>query len=287
MNEKKLVVVSIPLTLIDYPPEYQRTLSESRSKKMAEAFDPVACGTLLVSKRDGRYVVVDGNHRLTALKALGIEEWPCVVMHQADISDEAGLFVKVNKDRIRPTSLDLFKARLAEGDPVVRGIVDVCDTLGVALGGGGNHSAQPMRSRAVSSLERVYMMGGPMLLAEVIRVCTKAWPEEPRHLDGDLVIGVAAFLTYYRGHANFDRQRAIEKFSARPLLALRQRAATLGNRGNGNTYRHDGGGLAGAPGWVKTLVEAYNIKLQSKKLEEPTLSGWKKLNQQQKAESAA
>lgn len=284
MNDEhqKPVIISVPLADIDYPAEFQRALAEKRAKRIAESFDPAACGALLVSKRDDRYVIVDGNHRLTALRALGYTTWPCVVL-LGDEAAEPRLFVTVNTTRVRPTAMDLFRARLAGGDAIAQGIVDVCESMGVAIGSSGDHHNRPMRTRAVVALERVYRKGGPMMLAEVIRICTKSWPDDPRHLDGDLLVGVVAFLFYYRRDRNFDRARALEKFSARPLTAIRQRAKELGNRGNGNSYRFDGSGFAAAPGIVKSLVEAYNFRLQGKRLEEPTLAGWLKVNQAERA----
>lgn len=60
---------------------------------------------LTVIKKDGKYIVADGNHRLKALKELKAKDVPCVIFDDADIFS---LSVKCNSDTNTYAPLDVF-----------------------------------------------------------------------------------------------------------------------------------------------------------------------------------
>lgn len=53
---------------------YQRTLNPQKVKRIVREFDPSKLGVLMISERpDGRYAVIDGQHRMTALREMGYD----------------------------------------------------------------------------------------------------------------------------------------------------------------------------------------------------------------------
>lgn len=53
---------------------YQSPVKESQVKKIVKNFDPQKLHTIVVNKRnDGQFFVIDGQHRVEALKELGID----------------------------------------------------------------------------------------------------------------------------------------------------------------------------------------------------------------------
>src|SRR5690242_16192920 len=78
----------------------ERKYNARRAKRIAQTIDPDALGVLYVSKRrDGTYVVIDGQHRRGAFIELGWgdQKMPCHVYHGLTLADEARLFAEFNE----------------------------------------------------------------------------------------------------------------------------------------------------------------------------------------------
>ena len=76
---------------------YHRPLPKAFLKEVSTNFDSNAVGYLTVSKRnDGSTVVVDGQTRLEAAKAVGLKRVPCIVFRGLSSSEEAKLFIALN-----------------------------------------------------------------------------------------------------------------------------------------------------------------------------------------------
>ena len=70
----------IPLSEICIEP-YQRVLNNARVKRIADNFDPARVGVLLLSKRGPHsYAIVDGQHRLCAIRQIGVPDAVCIVV---------------------------------------------------------------------------------------------------------------------------------------------------------------------------------------------------------------
>lgn len=99
---------------------YQREIGHAGRKnirKIVEEFTWHLFSPLIVSPRgNGRYAIIDGQHRAIAAKLHGeIRELPCFVMH-CSIEDEALAFATINGNVTKVSSQYLFRARLAAGE---------------------------------------------------------------------------------------------------------------------------------------------------------------------------
>lgn len=107
-------------TLLEIDHTYQRSAKNARVLKLAKRWNWLACGVLIVAKRNGRYYVVDGQHRLmAALKRSDIERLPCIVFESAEMRDEAVAFRDVQKERRPITTFEQWNAELAAQDEAV------------------------------------------------------------------------------------------------------------------------------------------------------------------------
>ncbi|MDY5220460.1 MAG: DUF6551 family protein, partial [Eubacteriales bacterium] len=71
VGEVRQQIQLIPLACI-VTEEYQRVMNMRNVAGIVKHFDPAKLGVLVVSHRkDGTYAVLDGQHRLTALRKLG------------------------------------------------------------------------------------------------------------------------------------------------------------------------------------------------------------------------
>lgn len=96
---------------------YQRHAKNARVLKLARRWNWLACGVLIVAYRQGKYYVVDGQHRLlAALKRSDIDKLPCLVFASKEVIDEAIAFRDGNKERRPITTLEQWNANLVAND---------------------------------------------------------------------------------------------------------------------------------------------------------------------------
>jgi hypothetical protein len=103
--------------LIDH--SYQRHASRDRVMRIAGNWSWLACGVIVVAKRetDQRFYVVEGQHRVAAaLKRSDIDRMPCIVFKTESAKQEAAGFYDANTARKLPTTLEKWRAQLMRGD---------------------------------------------------------------------------------------------------------------------------------------------------------------------------
>lgn len=116
---------------------YQRSLNDSKRKRIASNFNWAALGVLLVARRpDGSLWVIDGQHRLAAaMSRSDVRDVPVVIFEfGGNIQDEAGDFLIANKERKPLTGVDSFKAQVASGDAVAIAVNDMVHSTGRVVG---------------------------------------------------------------------------------------------------------------------------------------------------------
>lgn len=97
--------------------KYQRDLNTSKVLEIASSWSWVACGTIIVAKRNEAYWAVDGQHRIAAaLRRSDIQLLPCMIYSSEGVADEATSFLRVNTNRKPIDSFARHKARLAAND---------------------------------------------------------------------------------------------------------------------------------------------------------------------------
>lgn len=108
-------------------PAYQRDecLKLSLVNNIVKRFNPHLLGVLIVSQRGNEFYVVDGQHRLEALKRLGIETVWCSVESGMTRKTEADEFIEYNSARNNLTQASMFKAQITSGDEEAIKINDI------------------------------------------------------------------------------------------------------------------------------------------------------------------
>jgi hypothetical protein len=214
--------VSTSRLMID--PRYQRPLNEHRAGKIANEFSYSQLGALEVSQRKNRSIAVfDGQHRLTALKSLGIKSAPCLVHIGLSAQEEAELFVRLQRDRRPPTPVERFRAQLFSGDVAAKGIAAALLQSGYVVGTSSNDV------KAVTMIERIYAKHGTDVLERVFAIIRDAWYEDPYSLDGSIIGGLGEVLADY-GDRWRDANTALLRSQA-PVDIKRKAQANRANLG--------------------------------------------------------
>lgn len=209
--------------------DYQRAIDPNRVRKLIENFQSTGLGTLTISLRpDGRRVVVDGQHRVAAVRTIGYDgRLPCSEYQGLSLADEAGMFLLLNNSKlVQP--IDKFRARVIAEDWTAITIAGVLAAYGWEAKSGG----QPGYFGAVGAAEKVFEGAGvlkraayPALLDAVVSTITQSWGRDYRGAHNLVVAGLGQF--YARYGDDIDRTKVVAELSKLTPHALIGRANTL------------------------------------------------------------
>ena len=121
-------------TLLQVHPAYQRVATIDKINAIASKWSWVACGALIVGKRDKNFWVIDGQHRLlAALKRSDIKTLPCLIFQTDNLSQEAQGFLDANTARRPVATYDKYRAALAASDPLALVVDAMLQKLGITV----------------------------------------------------------------------------------------------------------------------------------------------------------
>ena len=183
----------IPLSEICIEP-YQRVLNNARVKRIADNFDPARVGVLLLSKRGSHsYAIVDGQHRLCAMRQIGVQDAVCIVVVGMTYEDEANYFRIQTRDANPLNAYSLYKAGVQAKDEHFLRIEAILLKNEYTVG----LNAEPMVITAVNTLTRVMTMQGEAALDLALQSIRDAWHGDSTALRREMLAGVAEFARRY------------------------------------------------------------------------------------------
>lgn len=195
--------------------DYQRAIDPNRVRKLIEEFRSNGLGTLTVSMRDdGRRVVIDGQHRITAVRNVGYEgKLPCQQYTGLTLADEAAMFLLLNNSKPMQ-AIEKFRARVIAKDEKATAINVVLHTYGWTVKQGGDVGY----FGAVAAIEKVYDGAGITkgetrtdLLHAVVSVITAAWQRNSHGAHNVIVSGLGQF--YARHGKDIDSAKVVSELS--------------------------------------------------------------------------
>ena len=186
--------------------QYQRVLNMKNVAGIVKNFDPAKLGVLVVSHRaDGTYAVLDGQHRLTALRQLGYDATNCIVLEGMTIQQEADYFRRQNENKQSLRINDTFNASLWAEDAESLRIKALMDKYGFRHG----KSGQPMCICAIGALQRILRRFGDRTLELTLACIAATWPHDSTILRGEMLAGLGEFWRRY------GEQLTVAQFEAR------------------------------------------------------------------------
>ncbi len=117
---------NIPIVLLTSA-DYQRELDMSRVRKIAAEWDDYKCDEVLVSYRDGKFYVVNGQHRTKAAEMIGKEEMYCKIYTSLTYEEEAILFAIQNRHATVLSNKARFKSLVIGKDKESLALQEICD----------------------------------------------------------------------------------------------------------------------------------------------------------------
>ena len=121
------VFVIVPVEDLHIDESYQRPV-QSHVNTIAREWDDMKCDPLKINYRsDGYLYVWDGQHRLVALRIMGVDYVLCVITVGLTQEQEAELFGCQGNGIKKPDPYDIFKANVCAGEEIDTAIKTMCD----------------------------------------------------------------------------------------------------------------------------------------------------------------
>lgn len=222
----------VPINKMKVSPVAQRELNQARVDRMAQTFDPESIGHPVVNERDGAFFIIDGQHRVETLKAVGWgdQQVQCECYVGLTEEQEAEEFLKRN-DYLAVHAFDKFRVGVSAGRPEECDIDRIVRAQGLCV----SRDAIPGAIGAVGTLKRIYTRADGPTLVRTLRIARDAYGDPG--LDAAVLDGLGLLTQRYNGE--LDTELAIKKLSAAHggVNGLLGKAETLRNR-TGNAKAH-------------------------------------------------
>lgn len=194
---------------------YQRPVNPKEVERLIREWDERLLDPIIVSFRDGKFNVVDGQHRIAALRKMNGGNGVmvnCKVYSGLTYEQEADLCYKLDKAKKR-LSLSQSTNALAEAgtDAEVAEVKRLVENCGFvwALGKSHGKTGEIVSTRALMNAYR--LLGGPAFSRMLSLVCG-AWKGDPRSLTAAVLSGMALFVKTY--DTELDDHTFIKRLSA-------------------------------------------------------------------------
>jgi hypothetical protein len=191
----------IPLDSIE-PSDYQRSTNPTQVENITKGFDEARLGTLTVSLRGGKYYIIDGAHRLSALRNLKFTHTLCEVLTGLTYEQEAEYFRRQNQDKRALKPYDLFKAGLIAGDEICIRINEIVKANSFQIGLSHKNFYQ---IGALHALFTIVQEFGYETLDDTLCLIANTWAGIARATCGEVLLGVSEFVHRY-GVREFDKR---------------------------------------------------------------------------------
>lgn len=206
------VTRNLPVSELLVDSAYQRTLNKERVDRIVKEFNPRQFGYLKISRRDGQYYVIDGQHRLAAAKILGYTSLPCNMCEGLSQQTEADDFRFQHENMSRIHTRDQFRAALTANDEESVNIAQIAANNGFTLSGLGIDARNPDCISSIGTLQRI-VRGSPdgyKILDLTLYLIKMTWGGQSKAAYGFVIGGTAVFVRRFIGkdfnYENFVKQ---------------------------------------------------------------------------------
>lgn len=205
---------------------YQRDIlgaGMANIRRIVREFKWSRFGALLVSDRgNGRFAVIDGQHRSVAALILALPKVPCLVT-TCSIEEEALAFAALNGNITTLHPLQVFQARLVAGDREARSLVKLCEGCGVTIPRTPTRCDKPGMSTAIGTLIGARKRWGDELLAMALKAVVQTAEGNAGELGPTIINGLCLALSKWPAWCR-SQAKLNAALDAAGIASLRQKA---------------------------------------------------------------
>lgn len=246
----RTIFAHVPIKDTFVEPAYGRPQDGPLIRKLAREWDERAIGVVMLSLRpDGRYAIIDGQHRIEVARRMGAIEIPARVHIDLSIEEEARLY-RLYAVRKQQSTIDRFRAGVVERDPALLRVKAIVESLGMDVRPTGGVQSGSGCVGAVGALTRVYGRYGPGMLELVLRTLYAAFGDRSNAYSLQMINGMAAFIVRFEDKC--DWVRLVTRLRDEGLLEITQRFNAARRAWGGETENAIG----------QIIMDIYNKGLQ-------------------------
>ena len=179
---------------------YQRPVLQKDVDKIIREWNGREITPVVVSFRDGKFNVVDGQHHIEAMrqKAGGRDVIvPCIIHTGMTYEQEAELYARLDRDKKRLTLRQYTKAVVEAGsDANIMEVKRLTEEVGFiwALG---EPTGEPFEIAPIRALINAHQLLGGEAFARMLSLLAGAWQGAPNSLKASMLSGMALFVKTY------------------------------------------------------------------------------------------
>ena len=184
---------------------YQRPVEQKDVDKIIREWNGREITPVVVSFRDGKFNVVDGQHHIEAMrqKAGGRDVIvPCIIHTGMTYEQEAELYARLDRDKKRLTLRQYIKAVVEAGsDANIMEVKRLTEEVGFiwALG---EPTGEPFEIAPIRALINAHRLLGSEGFSRMLTLMAGAWRGMPNSLKASMLSGMALFLKTYEAELN-------------------------------------------------------------------------------------
>ena len=171
--------------------DYQRPTTPSQVDNIASAFDEAKLGVPIVNLRDGKYHLLDGAHRIAALRKLGYTHTLFIVLTGLTYQDECDYFRTQDRNSSALTKYNQFISGLEAQDPLYVAIDQICRANGFTVGMS-THDFNTIS--AIFALTTICIVYGYDTLDLTLALIRSTWDGVNTVTRREFLMGVAEFV---------------------------------------------------------------------------------------------
>lgn len=184
---------------------YQRPVEQRDVDKIIREWNNREITPVVVSFRDGKFNVVDGQHHIEAMRqrAGGRDVIvPCIIHTGMTYEQEAELYARLDRDKKRLSLRQYTKAVVEAGsDANILEVKRVTEDSGFvwALD---EPTGEPFEIAPIRALTNAHQLLGGEVFARMLSLLAGAWQGSPNSLKASMLSGMALFLKTYEAELN-------------------------------------------------------------------------------------
>ena len=214
---------------------YQRPIDERVVDHLVAEWDARLLDPLAVSFRDGRFNLIDGQHRVAAMRKLNAGRdvmAPCMVYAGLTYEEEAELCYKLDKAKKRLSLAQSTNALIESGGNTdVKEIKKIMEKEGFVWSLKKTHG-KDYEITATRAITNAYEELGDAGFARMLRLLDKTWHGDPGSLNAVMVSGLALFLVKYgNDFTDSDFSRRFSAFDPQEIVRRSKADVSTTSRG--------------------------------------------------------
>lgn len=184
----------VPIERMRVSSHAQRELRQEWVDELLANFDLEQLGNPTVNLRGGVFYVIDGQHRVEALRQMGWgdQQVECWTYEGLDEAEEAEMFLKL-QNRLTVRALDKFRVGVVAGRPDEVAIDKIVRSVGLRV----SDVQVPGAIKAVGTLRRVFQRDGADVLRRALTIIRDAYGDAG--LEAATIEGIGLLCARYDG----------------------------------------------------------------------------------------